>query len=665
MLNKVKPPSAARKTPMLKVYTHCFALILTFACLMPASFAHAEPEQRWWKLWQKFGQDVTDDSGITRIDEAHKVQDLAYGELLFDYYQQHYMTSITKILVEQDRGQFKHHKQHADLLLGTLYLSYGLVNQAESIFKLLIEKSVNQETQNIAWLKLAEIYIDQGDLIHAQDILNQKLIRPIETVDNQKHEHLGNIALTQGQYSSAIKHFDALKNAPLKQRYAGYNTAIAYLQQNQAQLALEKLQSLIAQPVSTREEDALRDKAAIALGHYYLLHEEPFLASNAFKTVRLHGPFADQALLGLGWANLTRTQTKQALAPWVALSKRDPSSPSTQKALLMVPRTFENLDAWRNAYEGYQLARITYQDEINRIEQAIIHIKENDWLNQLQPREDFVQQHDKPLDYQNADIPTDGQDAGLLFRLFASDEFDQGFQQYWFLESLNIHLSQWQKQMPVYRGMLANHQTRHAEMIPEVNQQLNKIALKDKKAQLANFEQRFHRIIDNNDLESLANGAETLFFGHIESAENILSKYPDNDSLSSHRDKQRLAKGVLLWDINEQASDRKWKLQKQLKQTTVALFKLEQKQAHLQNAERYADDRFTGYEQRIDELESRNQALSKTIRQVQKQQQKQLQLLAEALLKKRLTHVGNLLANAQLAIARLQDKASVEGNSKQ
>ena len=638
----------------------CALLFLTWSCQ-----AFAEQPNQWWKVWQYFSSPSDIEILIPRIDEAHQVKDLPYGELLFDYYQQHYMTSITKILVERERGGFKHHKPHADLLLGSLYLSYGLVNQAEIIFKILIEKSVDQETQNNAWLKLAEIYIEQGKLDNAKEILKLKIKEPVERILNQKNEYLGDISLQQQSYANALDYFDAIKNDLIKQRYASYNSAIAHLRLNQPHLALLRFQDLIAQPVNTKEEDAIRDKAAIALGHYHLHHEEPYLASTAFKKVRLHGPFADQALLGLGWANLIRTQTKQALAPWVALSKLDLSSPTTQQALLMVPRTFENLQAWSNAYESYQLARDSFQNEIIHIESTLTYIRHNHWITQLRPNAGVVQQHHTPLDYQSTEIPLQGPEASHLFRLFASQEFDQGFQQYWFLESLNLHISEWQKQMPVFRDMLSNHQLRHNQMMPEVQRQLDQVALGSKQDQLARYEQRFHQITDNNNLTSLATDQERELLQRIRSAETTLAQLPDNEKFSESGAKLRLAKGALLWDINEQASDREWKLLKQLKQTTVALYQLEQKQRHLLNAEHFAADRFNGYEQRINEIEKRNTEIGLKIRLVQERQQHYLQTLAETLLEERLTHVGNLLANTQLAIARLQDKASVEGNSAQ
>ena len=78
-------------------------------------------------------------------DERFKpstVQDLAYGEVLFHFYQEDYFTALTQLLVAQARDEFAYHDGEAELLLGGLYLSYGLHRHAGEIFSRLLEQSV-------------------------------------------------------------------------------------------------------------------------------------------------------------------------------------------------------------------------------------------------------------------------------------------------------------------------------------------------------------------------------------------------------------------------------------------------------------------------------------------------------------------------------------------
>ena len=59
----------------------------------------------------------------------HKVHDLYYGEMLFHYYQDDYFTAISHGLAAGDQERLPRNQDNVDLLLGGLYLSYGLHNE--------------------------------------------------------------------------------------------------------------------------------------------------------------------------------------------------------------------------------------------------------------------------------------------------------------------------------------------------------------------------------------------------------------------------------------------------------------------------------------------------------------------------------------------------------
>ena len=55
----------------------------------------------------------------------HQVQDLAYGDVLFYFFQDDYFDSITRLLAARQLGRVPHTQEEAELLLGGLYLSLG------------------------------------------------------------------------------------------------------------------------------------------------------------------------------------------------------------------------------------------------------------------------------------------------------------------------------------------------------------------------------------------------------------------------------------------------------------------------------------------------------------------------------------------------------------
>ena len=59
------------------------------------------------------------------LKKAVKIQQLAYGEILFDYYREKEVDALTKILIAQKYGQLANHANSAELLSGVIYLNLG------------------------------------------------------------------------------------------------------------------------------------------------------------------------------------------------------------------------------------------------------------------------------------------------------------------------------------------------------------------------------------------------------------------------------------------------------------------------------------------------------------------------------------------------------------
>ncbi len=64
-----------------------------------------------------------------------KIQDLHYGDVLFYFYQEDDFEAITRLNAYEQWGLLSHHHDESQLLLGGLYLSLGLHNEAGKRFE--------------------------------------------------------------------------------------------------------------------------------------------------------------------------------------------------------------------------------------------------------------------------------------------------------------------------------------------------------------------------------------------------------------------------------------------------------------------------------------------------------------------------------------------------
>jgi len=95
-------------------------------------------------------------------DEGIVVQDLAYGEVLFDFFQDDYFDALTRLLAAEQRNEIPHHEAEAELMLGGLYLSYGEHRLAGEIFERVLAKSVDPALNDRCWFFLAKIWHERG-----------------------------------------------------------------------------------------------------------------------------------------------------------------------------------------------------------------------------------------------------------------------------------------------------------------------------------------------------------------------------------------------------------------------------------------------------------------------------------------------------------------------
>src|SRR3990167_1217791 len=115
--------------------------------------------------------------------------------------------------------------------------------------------------------------------------------------------------------------------------YALYNAGVAFIRAGEINRGMVILRQVRDLPPGDDETNALKDRAAIAMGFTWLQKDNFDLARESLVTVRTDGPFTNQAMLGLGYANFQRNDFKRALPPWLELLQRNTSDTSVQEAL--------------------------------------------------------------------------------------------------------------------------------------------------------------------------------------------------------------------------------------------------------------------------------------------------------------------------------------------
>ncbi|MEM9057567.1 MAG: hypothetical protein AAGD86_08830, partial [Pseudomonadota bacterium] len=101
-------------------------------------------------------------SALAREPVPTAVQDLDYGEVLFHFHQGDQFGALARLLAADKLDRIDRHRDDAELLLGGLYLSFGLHDEAAETFARLLNDSVPPVSRDRAWYYLANIRAQRG-----------------------------------------------------------------------------------------------------------------------------------------------------------------------------------------------------------------------------------------------------------------------------------------------------------------------------------------------------------------------------------------------------------------------------------------------------------------------------------------------------------------------
>jgi tetratricopeptide (TPR) repeat protein len=321
-----------------------------------------------------------------------EVKDLKYGAVLFEFYQQKYFEALVEFAYAQERGGIQNHGTYPELLKGGVSLSYGLDQQAQSIFSQLIAKNASQAIQNRAWFYLAKMLYLRGEIESSVATL-ANIQGDIPRDIDQEYRYLGALAnIKLGNFDQAQRissSFD--KNSPYAP-FLYFNLGVALGKQHSYAPAIASLEKAASYRNRNEELDRLADRANMAIA--YLYDEEGDGPSSYRQTKLVHttGIFSNRALLGSAWASVNNDLLREALAPLTVLQERSMAVPEVQEAVLLLPYVYEKLGLIGRAADGFIKAYDRYTDSLEQIDSAKETLRDADVL------ELFVRNMDDVLD---------------------------------------------------------------------------------------------------------------------------------------------------------------------------------------------------------------------------------------------------------------------------
>jgi hypothetical protein len=585
------------------------------------------------------------------------VRDLHYGDALFYYYQGKDFDTITRLQAYRQWGRMPHHDAEVDLLLGGLYLSLGLHNEAGERFETLLTQSVPEGVRNRAWFYLGKVWYARGYLDRAERAIKEVQGRLTPDLEAERLHLLSNILMRQQRFDEAIALLNSWKGRRDQSdwlAYAQYNLGVALVRKGLVSEADPFLTTVGTLESGRRELRSLRDRANLALGYAYLQNNQPALAKPALERVRLDGPYSNKALLGVGWAEAAQGQYQEALTPWMELRDRNLLDSAVQEAYLAIPYAFAKLNANAQAAENYEGAIHSFDTETVNIDASIAEINDGTMLDKLLKRDE---NDHYGWFWQLRELPN-APESRYLYHLLAGHDFQEGLKNYRDLAFLGGTLAKWQDSIVAFDDMLDTRARAYAERVPQANAVLASGKLDRYGGDRATTGGKLDQVESGQDVAALGTAQEREQWARIVRMEAALLAAPNDDETNVIRDKLRLAKGVLYWRLAESFKARVWNERRTLKDLDQALREAQNRWVRVEKARSSMPNHTGEFAQRVAALRSRLDATQIRLADVAKQQNGLLEGLARNELETQKERISTYQIQARFALAAIYDRAA-------
>lgn len=597
----------------------------------------------------------------TDIAEPTTVKDPQYGEVLFYFYQEDYFPAIVRLLAARQRSQLGHHRDEADLLLGGLYLSYGHHLRAAEIFERLLAENTAPEIRDRTWFFLAKIWNQRAYPDQAQDALDHIQGALPEELDAERQMLQAELHIGRGEYDRAIALLRDWQGTGEWAGYAQFNLGVAMVRSGHVQESAGILDRLGQLESVSEEQSALRDKANLALGYAFLQDGQPLAAKAPLQRIRLSGPFSNKALLGVGWADAELGNFDRALVPWMELEDRDLLDSAVQESLLAIPYAMAKLDSISEAADRYLSAIEAFHQEADRLDRTIDRIERGALI------EEFLATDASETSgwyWRLEDLP-DAEESRYLYHLLATHEFQEGLKNYRDLRYLAGNLADWQNRIEVFRNMLQTREIAYDERLPRIRQSLAQADIEKLVDRKLEFDAQLNNIEKNGDALALATGREFDLWREIALLARSPALAADMPEAEVARNKVRLLKGVLQWQLEQEFKTRLWSIRRNARQAGEALVETQRARRSVDQAMQSEPLVFAEFNRRVAGLDPRIDAIQARVDAAMERQRAFLEAIAVDELKAQKSRLETYTVQARFALAAIYDLSSTVGDASQ
>ena len=301
---------------------------------------------------------------------VRSVEELEWGTVLYEYFQDDYFNS----LIEHEYNQASRNRVavsgKGQLLKGGMQLSYGLADDARTLFQRLLSSKASEADKNRAWFYLSKLYYHKSENKKAAQAFSKisgKIPKDIYYEFHYRASLVQNRRPFNRNLEKIVKTADP---GNFYFPYLTYNLGISRLGNKDIRGAMNSL--LEVTKFSSRGEEfaILADRARHGLALLAIEDGKVNIAWEHLTQIRTTGLYSNRALLTYAWSAIKLKQFAAAIPALKILDERSITIPEVQEAKVLLAHLYEQEGSPRKALKSNLLAIKDFERGIGMIQKS-------------------------------------------------------------------------------------------------------------------------------------------------------------------------------------------------------------------------------------------------------------------------------------------------------
>ena len=334
------------------------------------------------------------------------------------------------------------------------------------------------------------------------------------------------------------------------------------------------------------------------------------------------------------------------------MSGRELLDSAVQESLLAVPYAFAQLDAEPLAAQHYARALEIFSAQIERLDIALSDAGDGHLINALLSDDDLSM---GGWYWQLDSLPDDDR-ARYLYFTIADHRFHEGLKSYRDLIVLNAHLDEWRGKLQAYTDMLDTRVMAYDERLPAMQERVARFNLAGMQESYEVLQAHSIAARSDHDMVSLASAEEQRQWARLVAMEN--SPAWNSAAAADMREKQRVLKGLLKWNMEREFRVRAWRQDRSIEELGREIAEVQGQFASLEAATGSIPATVQHFDSRIALLKPRIAMMQGQLQLAMTIHEDYLQRLAERELNEQKERLLTYRAQARFALASIFDRMS-------